>query len=228
MINMNLVSKKFKNGVSALERISLEVKKGEFLFLVGPSGAGKSTLIKLLLKEENVSAGSIVVDESDITDLHKRRIPYLRRKMGVVFQDFRLLPNKTVYENVAFAMEITEASQREIRKQVPMILSVVGLADKQKAYPDELSGGEQQRVSIARAIVNDPPILIADEPTGNLDPVNSWEIMKILKAINRRGTTVLMATHDREIVDIMQQRVVALESGRIVRDEVKGGYGYED
>ncbi|MGB3366373.1 MAG: cell division ATP-binding protein FtsE [Acidaminobacteraceae bacterium] len=228
MIKMNIVSKKFKNGVSALDRISLEVKRGEFLFLVGPSGAGKSTLIKLLLKEENVSGGSIVVDEVDVTNLHKRRIPYLRRKMGVVFQDFRLLPNKTVYENVAFAMEITEASQREIRKQVPMILSVVGLAEKQKAYPDELSGGEQQRVSIARAIVNDPPILIADEPTGNLDPVNSWEIMKILKAINRRGTTVLMATHDREIVDIMQQRVVALENGKIVRDELKGGYGYED
>lgn len=228
MIKMNLVSKKFKNGVSALDRISLEVKKGEFLFLVGPSGAGKSTLIKLLLKEENVSAGSIEVDGKDVTDLHKRRIPYLRRKMGVVFQDFRLLPNKTVYENVAFAMEITEASQREIRKQVPMILSVVGLSDKQKAYPDQLSGGEQQRVSIARAIVNDPPILIADEPTGNLDPVNSWEIMKILKAINRRGTTVLMATHDREIVDIMQQRVVALEKGKVVRDELKGGYGYED
>ena len=228
MIKMNLVSKKFKNGVAALDKISLEVKKGEFVFLVGPSGAGKSTLIKLLLKEENVSSGSIVVDRKDVTNLHKRRVPFLRRKMGVVFQDFRLLPNKTVYENVAFAMEITEASQREIRKQVPMILSVVGLADKQKAYPDQLSGGEQQRVSIARAIVNDPPILIADEPTGNLDPSNSWEIMKILKAINRRGTTVLMATHDREIVDIMQQRVVALENGKIVRDEVKGGYGYED
>lgn len=228
MIKMNLVSKKFKNGVSALDRISLEVKKGEFLFLVGPSGAGKSTLIKLILKEENATSGSIIIDGSDITNLHKRRIPYLRRKMGVVFQDFRLLPNKTVYENVAFAMEITEASQREIRKQVPMILSVVGLSDKQKAYPNELSGGEQQRVSIARAIVNDPPILIADEPTGNLDPVNSWEIMKILKAINRRGTTVLMATHDREIVDIMQQRVIALEGGKVIRDEVKGGYGYED
>lgn len=228
MIKMNGVTKKFKNGVTALDRVSIDVKKGDFVFLVGPSGAGKSTMIKLLLKEMDSTAGTITIDDDDVTHLHKRKVPFLRRKMGVVFQDFRLLPNKTVYENVAFAMEITEASQREIRKQVPMILSVVGLADKQKAYPDQLSGGEQQRVSIARAIVNNPPILIADEPTGNLDPVNSWEIMKILKSINRRGTTVVMATHDREIVDIMQQRVIALEKGRVVRDEVKGGYGYED
>jgi len=227
VIKIDRVSKRYKNGVYALNSVSLNINKGDFVFFVGSSGAGKSTLIKLLLKEENVTSGKIIVDNQDITYLHRRRIPFLRRKFGVVFQDFRLLPNKTVYENVAFAMEITEATHREIRSQVPMILSIVGLSDKQKYYPNELSGGEQQRVSIARAIVNNPPILIADEPTGNLDPENSWEIMKLLKSINRRGTTVIMATHDKEIVDIMQQRVIELKKGRIIRDDKKGGYGYE-
>lgn len=228
MIKLKNVCKTYKNGVMALENVNINVNKGEFVFVVGPSGAGKSTFIKLLLKEEDVTDGELYVDQQDVTELHRRRVPFLRRKMGVVFQDYRLLSNKTVYENVAFAMEITQANPREIRKQVPMILSVVGLADKQKMYPHELSGGEQQRVSIARAMINNPPILIADEPTGNLDPETSWEIMKILRQINRRGTTILMATHDKEIVDIMQQRVIALEKGRVIRDEQKGSYGYED
>lgn len=228
MIRMVGVSKRYGNGMLAVSDINLHVKKGDFVFLVGPSGAGKSTIIKMLLKEESCTKGRLFVDDMEITQLHRRRVPFLRRKMGVVFQDYRLLPNKTVFENVAFAMEITGASPREIRKNVPMILSVVGLADKQKCYPNQLSGGEQQRVSIARAMINNPPILIADEPTGNLDPETSWDIMKILKQINRRGTTVVMATHDKEIVDIMQQRVVALENGRVVRDEMGGLYGYED
>jgi len=228
MIRMLGVSKRYSNGMLAVSDINLHVKKGDFIFLVGPSGAGKSTMIKMLLKEENCTKGRLFVDDTEVSHLHRRLVPFLRRKMGVVFQDYRLLQNKTVFENVAFAMEITGASPREIRKNVPMILSVVGLADKQKCYPNQLSGGEQQRVSIARAMINNPPILIADEPTGNLDPETSWEIMKILKQINRRGTTILMATHDKEIVDIMQQRVVALESGRIVRDELGGQYGYED
>lgn len=228
MIRMVGVSKRYSNGMLAVSDINLKVNKGDFVFLVGPSGAGKSTMIKMLLKEENCTKGRLYVDDLEITNMHRRRVPYLRRKIGVVFQDYRLLANKTVFENVAFAMEITGASAREIRKNVPMILSVVGLADKQKCYPNQLSGGEQQRVSIARAMINNPPILIADEPTGNLDPETSWDIMKILKQINRRGTTVVMATHDKDIVDIMQQRVVALENGRVVRDEVGGLYGYED
>ncbi len=228
MIRLVGVSKRYSNGMLAVSDINLHVQKGDFIFLVGPSGAGKSTIIKMLLKEESCTKGRLFVDDMEISRLHRRKVPFLRRKMGVVFQDYRLLQNKTVFENVAFAMEITGASPREIRKNVPMILSVVGLADKQKCYPNQLSGGEQQRVSIARAMINNPPILIADEPTGNLDPETSWDIMKILKQINRRGTTVVMATHDKEIVDIMQQRVVALENGRVVRDEMGGLYGYED
>ncbi len=228
MIKMLNVSKRYDNGVIAVSNMNLHIKKGDFIFLVGPSGAGKSTFIKMLLKEETATTGRVVVDDLDITKLHRRRVPELRRKIGVVFQDFRLLPNKTVYENIAFAMEITEAKPRDIRKHVPMVLSIVGLADKQKMYPDQLSGGEQQRVSIARAIINNPPILIADEPTGNLDPETSKEIMKLLLQINKRGTTVLMATHDKEIVDLMKQRVIAVEKGRIVRDEVGGRYGYAD
>jgi len=222
------VSKRYDNGVVAVSNMNLNIKHGDFVFLVGPSGAGKSTFIKMLLKEVNATTGKVIVDDLDITKLHRRKVPELRRKIGVVFQDFRLLPNKTVYENIAFAMEITEAKPRDIRKHVPMVLSIVGLADKQKMYPSELSGGEQQRVSIARAIINNPPILIADEPTGNLDPDTSKEIMKLLLQINRRGTTVLMATHDREIVNLMKQRVIAVEKGRVVRDELGGKYGYED
>ena len=222
------VTKKYDNGVIAISSINLHIKKGDFVFLVGPSGAGKSTFIKMLLREEVPTNGKVVVDDVEISKLHRRKIPELRRKIGVVFQDFRLLPNKTVYENIAFAMEITEARPRDIRKHVPMVLSIVGLADKQKMYPNQLSGGEQQRVSIARALINNPPILIADEPTGNLDPETSWEIMKLLRQINRRGTTVLMATHDKDIVNLMKQRVVAIEKGILVRDEMGGTYGYED
>lgn len=228
MIEFLNVSKKYENGVSALDRVSIKIDKGEFVFIVGPSGAGKSTFIKAVLKEVDVTGGSVVVDNMDITRLHRRRVPYLRRKVGVVFQDFRLLPNKTVYENIAFAMEIIGTPHRNIRKQVPMILALVGLTGKGNYYPNQLSGGEQQRVSIARSMINNPPILIADEPTGNLDPDTSWEIMKVLRTINRRGTTILMATHDREIVDIMKKRVIALENGQIARDDKVGVYGYDD
>ncbi|KXG74438.1 cell division ATP-binding protein FtsE [Thermotalea metallivorans] len=228
MIELVNVTKQYLNGMTALSNINIKIDKGDFVFLVGPSGAGKSTFIKLLLKEVDPTEGKIIIEGIDTTKLSRRKVPQLRRKMGVVFQDFRLLPNKTVYENVAFAMEIIEAHPKEIRRQVPMILSMVGLSDKSKMYPDQLSGGEQQRVSIARAIVNNPAVLIADEPTGNLDPDTAWEIMKLLKQINRRGTTVVMATHAKEIVDVMQQRVIALENGRIVRDDRKGVYGYED
>ncbi len=224
---MNL-TKKYNKGTVALWNVNLDIKKGDFIFLVGPSGAGKSTLIKMLLKEEQPTSGSIILDKEDITNIHRRKIPAIRRKIGVVFQDFRLLPNKNVYENVAFAMEITGVKSREIRKQVPMVLSIVGLSGKQKMYPHELSGGEQQRVSIARAIINNPTLVIADEPTGNLDPDTSKDIMRLLLQINRRGTTVLMATHDREVVDSMKQRVVAIENGKIVRDEIGGKYGYAD
>lgn len=228
LIEMRNVSKEYSKGIIALNNINLKIEKGEFIFLVGASGAGKSTFIKLLLKEENPSEGRIFVGDEDITYLSRRKVPYLRRNIGVVFQDFRLLPNKTVYENVAFAMQIIEASSKDIRRQVPMILGMVGLSDKASQYPHQLSGGERQRVSIARAIVNNPSILIADEPTGNLDPETAWEIMKVLRQINRRGTTILMATHAKDIVDVMQQRVIALEKGRIVRDQQRGAYGYED
>lgn len=228
MIKIINVSKRYPNGVTAIKNMNLHVKPGEFAFVVGQSGAGKSTFLKMILKEEDPTTGKIIIDDQEITNIHSRRIPLLRRKMGVVFQNFRLLPNKTVYENVAFAMEIIEAKPREIRRQVPMVLSLVGLTDRAKNYPHQLSGGEQQRVSIARAMINNPPILIADEPTGNLDPETSWEIMKLLKQINRRGTTILMVTHDKEIVNSMQQRVIALENGSIVRDQKIGGYEHED
>ncbi|ABW19795.1 cell division ATP-binding protein FtsE [Alkaliphilus oremlandii] len=227
VIELRNVTKTYSTGVQALTNINLKIEKEDFVFLVGPSGAGKSTFIKLILKEEELSDGSILINGQDVTKLSKRKVPYHRRNIGIVFQDFRLLPNKTVYENVAFAMEIIEASSKEIRRQVPMVLGMVGLSDKATSYPHQLSGGERQRVSIARAIVNNPAILIADEPTGNLDPETAWEIMKVLKQINRRGTTVLMATHAKDIVDVMQQRVIALEKGRVVRDQQRGAYGYE-
>ncbi len=222
------ISKEYKNGVIALYDINIEIEKGEFIFLVGSSGAGKSTLVKLLLKEEGITRGNLYLNGMDITRVPNRRIPYIRRQVGVVFQDFRLLPNKTVYENVAFAMEIVGASPKEIRRRVPLILGMVDLSRKANSFPDQLSGGEQQRVSIARAIINNPPVLIADEPTGNLDPDTAWEIMKVLTDINNRGTTVIMATHAREIVNKMKKRVVALEEGRLVRDDQKGGYSIED
>ncbi|AFS79063.1 cell division ATP-binding protein FtsE [Gottschalkia acidurici 9a] len=227
MIEYINVNKEYKNGVHALSNINVRVKKGEFVFVVGSSGAGKSTLIKLLMKEEEPTKGKIKLNNIDITKVKGRNIPYIRRNLGVIFQDFRLLPNKTVFENVAFAKEIIGASPREIRRQVPAVLSMVGLEGKEKSYPNQLSGGEQQRVSIARAIVNNPSILIADEPTGNLDPDTAWEIMKLIKDINIKGTTVIMATHAKEIVNFMKRRVIALDGGKIVRDEEKGVYGYD-
>ncbi len=228
MIKIINLSKTYGNGVTALSDLSVHIDIGEFVFVVGPSGAGKSTFVKILLMEEEPTVGKIIIANQNITNLHRRQVPYLRRKIGVVFQDFRLLPTKTVYENVAFSMEIIGATPREIRRRVPTVLSMVGLSKKANMYPDELSGGEKQRVSVARAVINNPPILIADEPTGNLDPETSWEIMKLLKYINRRGTTVIMATHAKDIVDTMKKRVIALENGIIVRDEIRGGYGYED
>lgn len=227
MIEFVNVNKQYKSGKKALDNINLKINKGDFIFLVGSSGAGKSTFIKLLLKEEEVSSGAIIIDNSDITKIPKRKIPKLRRGIGVVFQDFRLLPNKNVYENVAFAMEITGHTTKEIRRRVPFVLGMVGLSEKAKSYPNQLSGGEQQRVSIARAIVNNPNLLIADEPTGNLDPQTAWEIMNILKDINRRGTTIIMATHAKELVDEMKKRVVALDKGKLVRDEERGSYDYD-
>ncbi|MSS42527.1 cell division ATP-binding protein FtsE [Anaerosalibacter bizertensis] len=227
MIEFINVSKVYKNGTKALSNINISIDKGEFVFIVGHSGAGKSTLVKLLLKEIEPTSGKIILDGMDITKVKNRKIPYIRRKVGVVFQDFRLLPNKTVYENVAFAMEIIGAHPAEIKRRVPEVLRMVELGDKANDYPDQLSGGEHQRVAIARAIVNNPPVLIADEPTGNLDPDTAWEIMKIMKNINRRGTTVLMATHAKDIVDCMKRRVVALDDGKIARDEEKGVYEYE-
>lgn len=221
------VSKEYDNHVKALSNVSLDIDKGEFVFLVGSSGAGKSTLIKLLLKEENPTDGKIILNKTDITNVRNRRIPLIRREIGVVFQDFRLLPNKKVYENIAFAMEIVGERPKEIRRRVPMVLSMVDLSRKSFCYPDQLSGGELQRVSIARAIVNNPPVLIADEPTGNLDPDTAWEIMKVLSDINRRGTTILMATHAKDIVNSMKKRVIEINKGRIVRDEQKGGYIHE-
>ena len=227
MIRMENVVKTYENGARGLQDVSLEIEDGEFVFVVGSSGSGKSSLIRLLLRETNVTSGDIFVNDRNVTKLTKKEIPMLRRKMGVVFQDFRLLPNKTVFENVAFAMQIIEASNREIRRNVPMVLSMVGLQKKAKAYPNQLSGGEQQRTALARAIVNNPPILIADEPTGNLDPDTAWEIMTILNDINQRGTTVVVATHAWDIVDNMQKRVITLKNGFVVRDIESGGYSDE-
>lgn len=228
MIQFKNVSKVYNNNVFALSNINLEIDKGEFVFLVGPSGAGKSTFVKMLLKEVQPTSGNIIVNDMDVTNLKRKEIPLYRRKLGVVFQDFRLIPTLNVYENVAFAMRVIEAPVREIRKKVPVVLSLVGLANKYKAFPHELSGGEQQRVSLARAIVNNPSILIADEPTGNLDPETAMDIMETISDISRAGTTVLMATHAKDIVDSMRKRVIAIEKGVIVRDEQRGAYGYED
>ena len=226
MIVFNNVTKYYKSNVG-LEKVSVKINKGDFVFLVGPSGAGKSTFIKLILKEIDADSGSIKVRGNEITTLSKRQIPKLRRNIGIVFQDFRLLPKKTVYENVAFAMEIIHQPKKLIDKHVPQVLSMVGISEKADKYPDELSAGEQQRVAIARAIVNKPRILIADEPTGNLDPDTAWEIMQLLDQINMRGTTIVMVTHAKDIVDKMGKRVIAIEKGRIVRDEF-GAYGFEE
>jgi cell division transport system ATP-binding protein len=229
MIEFKNVSKVYDNNVTALRDVNVRIERGEFVFLVGPSGAGKSTFIKMLLKEVEPTSGNIVIgDNLDITKLKRGQVPFYRRKIGVVFQDFRLIPTLNVYENVAFAMRVIEAPAKEIRKRVPMMLSLVGLSSKYKSFPHELSGGEQQRVALARAIVNNPSLLIADEPTGNLDPDTAMDIMEILSDINRAGTTVVMATHAKDIVDVMKKRVIAVEKGTIARDEVRGVYGYED
>ena len=224
MITFDHVTKKYRTNIG-LDDVSVHINKGDFVFLVGPSGAGKSTFIKLILKEIDADEGTIQVGDFQVTSLSNREIPMFRRKVGTVFQDFRLLPKKTVFENVAFAMEVLHKSPRQIRKQVPQVLSLVGISDKAHKYPDELSAGEQQRVAIARAIVNNPAVLIADEPTGNLDPTTAWEIMDLLDQINLRGTTIVMVTHAKDIVDRMKKRVIAIERGRIVRDE-QGQYGY--
>ncbi len=224
---MRNVSKTYANGVPALHSIDVVIEKGEFVYIVGPSGAGKSTFIKMIYREERPTEGSVFIQGSDIGKLKEKQIPYLRRKIGVIFQDFKLLPKLSVFENVAFALEVIEEPRDVIRQRVMEVLDIVHLKSKARFLPDELSGGEQQRVSIARAIVNDPHVVIADEPTGNLDPETAWEIMDILEDINRRGTTILMATHNQSIVNTIKKRVIAIESGRIVRDEWRGGYGYE-
>ena len=226
MIEFRNVTKTYDTGTKAVKNANFLIEKGEFCFLVGTSGSGKSTLIKLILKEEEPTTGNIIINGKDTTFLKQNRVPFLRRSMGVVFQDFRLLPDKTVYENVAFAMYIVKATPRHIRRQVPMVLSLVGLSGKAKMYPNELSGGEQQRVALARALVNNPSMIIADEPTGNLDPETAWEIMNLLKEINARGTTIVVATHAKDIVDRMNKRVIRIENGNIIRDE-KGGYDSE-
>ncbi|MFT3983202.1 MAG: cell division ATP-binding protein FtsE [Lachnospiraceae bacterium] len=228
MITMESVGKSYSNGVPALNDVSLHIEKGEFVFIVGDSGSGKSTLIKLLLRELTPTNGRIVVNNYDLARLRRRKIAKFRRNIGVVFQDFRLLKDRNVYENVAFAQRVIEVPTRQIRKNVPAMLSLVGLAEKYKAKPKQLSGGEQQRVALARALVNNPPILLADEPTGNLDPRNSWEIMKLLEEINKRGTTVLVVTHNREIVNAMRKRVITVKKGVIISDEEKGEYIDED
>ena len=224
MIEFKNVSKVYETGTEAVHNANFKIEKGEFVFLVGQSGSGKSTLIKLILKEEEATRGNIIINGRDITFLKQKRVPFLRRSMGVVFQDFRLLPDKTVYENVAFAMYIVKATPRHIRSQVPMVLSLVGLSAKAKMYPNGLSGGGQQRVALARALVNNPSMIIADEPTGNLDPETAWDIMNLLNDINMRGTTVVVATHAKDIVDAMKKRVIQIDKGNIIRDDKKGGY----
>lgn len=227
MIHMKDVCKEYENGSVALKNINVDIEPGEFVFIVGPSGAGKSTFIGLLLREVLPSSGELYVSGQDVIHMDRSEVPFLRRKLGVIFQDFRLLPEKTVAENVAFAMQVIEAPRRTMQHSVNSVLDIVGLRAKYRSFPSQLSGGEQQRVAIARAIVNKPSIVIADEPTGNLDPSTSWEIMDIFQRINANGTTIVMATHDKNIVDTMKKRVIAIEGGRIVRDEAQGGYGYE-
>lgn len=228
MIEFKNVSKTYEDtGVKALADVSFFIDKGEFVFLVGRSGAGKSTLSKLIIKEETPDAGEIKVDRFDLGSLHKKEIPYLRRSVGMMFQDFRLLPNKTVFENVAFAMQVIGASRSEIRRNVPNVLSLVGLAHKARMKPNQLSGGEQQRVSLARALVNKPPVIIADEPTANLDPDTSVQIMDLLAEVNKRGTTMIVTTHAKDFVDTMQKRVLEFRDGVLVRDEKEGAYGYD-
>ena len=227
MIEMTNVYKKYPNGIVAANGIDVTIKQGEFVYVVGPSGAGKSTFIKMMYREERSTSGTIVVSGMNLATLKNKNVPYLRRQIGVVFQDFKLLPRLNVYENVAFALEVIEESPKIIRKKVMDVLELVGLKNKARMFPTELSGGEQQRVSIARSIVNTPKLVIADEPTGNLDPETSWEIMNIFEEINSRGTTIVMATHNREIVNTIRHRVIVVEGGLITRDEYGGDYGYE-
>jgi cell division transport system ATP-binding protein len=226
-IRLEHVGKRYPNGHVALEDVSLMIRRGEFVFLVGPSGAGKSTVIRLLYREELPTTGDVYIDQFRATRLKRRQVALLRRQLGVVFQDVRLLPDRTVAENVAFAMQVVEAHPREIKKRVPELLELVGLTERAHHYPHQLSGGEQQRVGIARALSNHPHYLIADEPTGNLDPDTARDIVRVLREVNRRGATVLMATHAKDIVNEMNRRVVAMEAGRIVRDEARGAYGHE-
>lgn len=222
-IELKDISKKYGNNL-VLDNISLSIEKGEFVILIGPSGAGKSTLIRLLIREEKPNKGKIVISGRDITRLRDDELPYYRRNIGIVFQDFKLLPNKTVYENIAYALEVSDEPDSEIERKIPKILKAVGLSDRAKAFPDQLSGGEKQRVSIARALVHNPKFLIADEPTGNLDPESSREISELLEKINCQGTIVLLATHNKELVDRMRKRVITLKAGKIVSDEVQGRY----
>lgn len=224
---MDNVYKKYPNGVVAVNGLSVDIKQGEFVYVVGPSGAGKSTFIKLMYREEKPTSGTVFVNGKNISKIKNRRVPFFRREIGVVFQDFKLLPRLNVFENVAFALEVIEEHPKIIRKRVMDVLDLVGLRHKVRMFPHELSGGEQQRVAIARSIVNMPKVVIADEPTGNLDPETSWEIMRIFEEINARGTTIVMATHNREIVNSHRKRVIAIEGGMIVRDEKRGDYGYE-
>lgn len=228
LIELKGVTKKYKRGSTALRDLSVSINQGEFVYLVGPSGAGKSSFIRLLYREETATKGTIKVGEFELTKLKARQVPILRRNIGVVFQDYKLLQRKTVYENVAFAMEVIGSKRKDIKKRVPEVLNLVGLKHKARSFPEELSGGEQQRVAIARAIVNNPKLLIADEPTGNLDPEIALEIMQLLERINLQGTTVIMATHNSVIVNTMKHRVLAVEEGRLVRDQEEGDYGYDD
>ena len=227
IIAMDHISKQYSTGVEALSDVSIRIHKGEFVFVVGKSGSGKSTFIKLLLKELNPTEGRIFVGGRQVTNLKRKQVSLYRRKIGVVFQDFRLLKNKTVFENVAFAQEIIGMTKRDIARNVPIMLEMVGLKGKEKMYPHELSGGEQQRVAIARALITQPTILLADEPTGNLDPKTAWDIMMLLEEVNKMGTTVVVVTHNNDVVDVMQKRVINLEDGVLVRDEKKGGYQVE-
>lgn len=224
---MKDVYKTYRNGVTALNGVDVQIDRGEFVYIVGPSGAGKSTFIRLMYREDKATKGDISIQGIKVNELKDRDVPFLRREIGVVFQDFKLLPKLTVYENVAYALEVIEEPPRRIKNRVMEVLDLVGLKNKARSFPNELSGGEQQRVSIARAIANHPKLIIADEPTGNLDPDTSWSIMRILEEINLRGTTVVMATHSKEIVNTIKKRVIAVENGIIVRDEAQGDYGYE-
>ena len=221
---LNDVTKTYPNGRDALKDVDLVVPEGDFVFLVGASGAGKSTLMKLLIRDELATQGTVILDGDDLSRLPRRKVPHVRRKIGIVFQDFKLLPTKTVRENIAFALEVTGTKRRRIKPAVNRVLALVGLTAQAEQYPKQLSGGEQQRTAIARALVHDPRIIIADEPTGNLDPLISWEILQLLLRINELGVTVLMATHDADIVTALRKRVVALEEGRVIRDEIGGGY----